>query len=100
MPVFAAFADADVTLFPDVAEHSFAQGVHRRVCPECGSALTARFAYLPGQTYVPVGVFDDADILMPEVQCHAGSRLGWLPELDHIPSEAGSARDTLQTKNQ
>ena len=98
LPVFAAFADADVRLSPVPEERSFAKGVDRRACPECGTALTARFDYLPGQTYVPVGVFDQADALIPQVQCHAGSRLDWIPTLDHIPSEHGSARDTLQGK--
>lgn len=98
MPVFAAFADTDVTLAPAVAERSFKPGVSRRVCPECGSALTARFDYLPDQTYVPIGVFEDANSLVPQVQCHTGSRVAWMPTLDHIPGERGSSRDTLRHK--
>ena len=59
LPAFAAFpTDAVPADFgrPYVAT----SGAVRRNCPHCGSPMAAEFPYLPGQTYVPVGVIAEA----------------------------------------
>ncbi len=81
---------------PDVPEVSHTEGVHRRNCPKCGTPLTARFGYLPGQVYVPVGILDEAAALAPQVECHVASHLPWVPIDPDLPASDGSARETLQ----
>ena len=96
MGAFAAFKEADVTATPALgAPFSSVSGVERWRCAACGSPLAARFDYLPGQLYVPVGLLDDAGAFPPEIHCHAGSRLAWLHLDDDLPQTAGSGRETL-----
>ena len=94
LPAFAAFpTDAVPADFgrPYVAT----SGAVRRNCPHCGSPMAAEFPYLPGQTYVPVGVIAEAADLIPEVECHVEKRLGWLHLDRSVPSQRGSARAFL-----
>lgn len=92
---FAAFPGDAVHVTPDIHPVSHFAGVERRFCPACGSALTATFEYLPGQTYVPVGVLADADGLVPERHCHAEQALSWLEMHENLPRETGSGRNSL-----
>ena len=57
--------------------------------------MAATFDYLPGQTYVPLGVIDQAAELVPQIHCHADQALPWLSLHDALPRESGSARDAL-----
>ena len=56
----------------------------------------ATYDYLPDQTYVPLGVLDQADTLAPQLHCHADSALPWLHIDDDLPRSAASGRDTLR----
>jgi hypothetical protein len=95
-PVFVAFPSRDVTLTPDISETSFAKGVYRRNCPDCGSPLTARFDYLPDQTYIPVGVLDDPDQFPPTLHCHALQKVAWIDiENDGLEISQASGRSVL-----
>ena len=95
LPAFAAFArEALNAALP--APVSINPGVERRNCPRCGSPLTAEFDYLPGQTYVPLGIFENADSLQPDRHAHAESVLPWLNLEDELPRHEGSARDALR----
>lgn len=97
LPAFAAFADGEVTLTPEIAAAPPVNpGVTRQFCPDCGSQLTARFDYLPGQVYVPLGVLDQTEALVPRVHCHAGSALSWLHVDDGLPRADDSGRALLQ----
>jgi len=58
--------------------------------------MLARFDYLPGQFYVPIGVLDNADDLSPDMHCHAGNALPWLHIADGLPRHLSSARDALK----
>lgn len=97
LPAFAAFASGSVALTP---AHPPAKpvnpGVTRWFCPDCGSQLMATYDYLPDQTYVPLGVLDQADTLAPQLHCHADSALPWLHIEDDLPRSAASGRDTLR----
>ena len=95
LPAFAAFDSDAVTLSRTVEEREHSEGVFRRHCPNCGSALTARFSYLPGQTYVPLGIFDNAEAFAPSLHCHADRALSWLHVQDDLPREIGTAQDRL-----
>ena len=58
---FAAFGEKAVQASPAwPVSKSFAPGVSRWFCPDCGSPLAAAFDYLPGQLYVPLGLIDQA----------------------------------------
>ncbi len=94
---FAAFAADALTFQPPLGPgFSAVPGVTRWSCPNCGSPLAARFDYLPGQVYVPVGLLDDAGAFPPELHCHSGSQLSWLHLSDDLPRERESGRATLR----
>ena len=98
LPAFAAFPEGTVTITPDLqAAKPVTPGVIRHFCPDCGSQLTARFDYLTGQVYVPLGVLDQADQLAPRFHCHSGSTLPWLYLDDDLPRAQDSGRDLLQS---
>lgn len=92
---FAAFPDHALTIAPDPGPVSVADGVERWFCRACGSPLAARFAYLPGQVYVPLGVLEDAEAYPPGLHAHADSALPWLRLDDGLPRCHGSARAAL-----
>lgn len=73
----------------------YESGVARQNCPDCGSPLTAVFPYLPDQIYVPLGLFDAAENLVPQVHCFAGKALSWAIHEDGLPREGGTGRDRL-----
>jgi len=83
---FAAFDAAAVTLSPDEGRTvSVNPGVTRTFCKTCGSPLTGRYDYLPGQVYIAIGLLDQADDLAPQLHAHDGQRLQWL----HIDDDLG-----------
>ncbi|NNE80460.1 MAG: GFA family protein [Silicimonas sp.] len=94
---FAAFRNRDLRLIPERDKaKTVTEGVSRWFCPDCGSQLMARFDYLPDQSYVPLGILDQADQLPPEVHCHAASALPWLHIDDALARVEGTARATLR----
>lgn len=95
MAVFAAFAADDLGITPDPGPVSANPGVERWFCRKCGSPLAARFAYLPDQIYVPIGILDQADNMAPELHCHADSRLPWLHIDDDLERNGASGRASL-----
>jgi hypothetical protein len=93
---FVAFAAKDVTFLTEAAHLTLSKDVERWHCGRCGSALGAWFSYLPDQVYIPIGVLDDADRLVPTLHSHADSALPWLHIADDLPRAAGSARGSLR----
>ncbi|MFQ6548391.1 GFA family protein [Aestuariibius sp. 2305UL40-4] len=82
---FAAFEDGAIAFEPDEGKRvSMTPGVTRTFCETCGSSLTGRYDYLPGQVYVPLGVIDQADLLVPQMHAHEAQRLPWLHIRDDI----------------
>ncbi|PSL22207.1 GFA family protein [Shimia abyssi] len=95
-PAFAAFAPDTLTLSPDLGPGtSHTPGVTRWNCPDCGSPIAAQFDYLPDQTYVPIGLLDQAADFPPAMHCHSGSTLPWLHMNDTLPRANDSGRDAL-----
>lgn len=92
---FAAVPEGSVTITGPAQKIEAAAGVRREFCGTCGSPLTARFTYLPGHVYLPVGVMDHPETLAPRIHSHAASRLPWLHLTDDLPREDGSSRDVL-----
>lgn len=93
---FAAFRENDLMATPDQgAGVSHTPGVSRWNCADCGSPLMARFDYLPGQVYVPLGVLDQAEDLPPQLHCHTGSCYSWLRIEDGLDRAERSGRDQL-----
>ena len=76
-----------------------APGVRRWFCRNCGTALAAQYDYLPDQTYVPVGLFDQVDRLVPQSQSHTSSRLCWLDDVKACPESRGSGSEGLNAAN-
>ena len=97
-PVAAFAAFERIEIHPPLSPRSFAPGVARWACSECGSALAATYDYLPGQTYVPLGILDDASGYAPQMHCHAESAISWLNIADELPRHSASGRDMLTAK--
>ncbi len=98
---FAAFAASVLQADPGLPEPlSIAPGVERWTCKACGSPLAARFDYLPGQVYVPIGLLDQADQMPASIECHHDARLPWLELAGARATEGGSARDSLNAAGQ
>ena len=99
--VFAAFNEGDVTFSPDEGKRvSIVEGATRSFCTGCGSLLSGRYEYLPGQVYLGVGLLDEADKLIPECHAHEGARLEWLHIEDDLPRFDASARSHLTSAGQ
>ena len=93
---FAAFKEEDVVFSPSEGKAiSVNQGVRRTFCPDCGSSLTGRYDYLPGQVYVPLGIIDQADELKPELHTHVAECFSWLKIDDDLPRNDASGRVNL-----
>ena len=93
---FAAFDDASMTFTPDEGRSVVANpGVTRSFCAACGSPLTGRYAYLPGQVFVPIGILDQADDLAPHFHAHESQRLTWLHINDDLERFATTSRSSL-----
>ena len=93
---FAAFEDGALAVLPKEGPTApGGPGAYRRFCPTCGSATTARYDYLPGQIYVPIGLFDDPDAFAPKMHSHVDEAVTWLHISDDLPRETGSGRDRL-----
>ena len=59
--------------------------ITRSFCPECGTPMTYEDDRLAGEIYVPTGVFDEADHLVPDRQAYVTSKLFWLHLEDGLP---------------
>lgn len=95
--VFAAFAADWLCITPQLGDAvSVNPGVDRWFCRSCGSPLAARFDYLPGQIYVPIGLLDQAADLTPQLHSHAESCLPWLHIADDLPRAKSSSRVDLK----
>jgi len=93
---FAAFDEKTVTFSPDEGRKIAANpGVTRTFCGTCGSSLTGRYDYLPGQIYISLGVVDQADDLAPEIHTHESERLTWLHIDDALERVATSGRSQI-----
>lgn len=97
---FVAFEDAALRAEPPLGTPLvMASGATRWHCPRCGSPLAARFEYLPGQVYVPLGLLDNASDVPPQVHCHTDERLPWLHIADGLDRMAGSGLSQLAPGN-
>lgn len=74
---------------------SAAPGAERWFCESCGSPVRARYAYLPGQTYIALGLLDQAADLAPQMHAHNDHCLPWLHLPDGLTRIVGSSRATL-----
>jgi len=93
---FAALDEKAVTFSPNEGRKvALKPGVARTFCADCGSSLTGRYDYLPGQVYVALGVIDQANDLAPQIHCHDSERLSWLHIDDDLEREAASARSKI-----
>ena len=52
--------------------------VHRRFCPECGSAITTERQARPDTTIVMAGTLDDASWLKPTMEIFCDSAQPWV----------------------
>ncbi len=99
MAAFAAFAEEAVTFAADeLRDVSPNAGATRSFCGKCGSPLAGRYAYLPGQVYIPIGLIDQAAELPPSLHAHAQERLPWLHLEDELDRLDGTSRERLKAR--
>jgi len=92
----AAFNEIDVEFTSSEGKRaSINDGVSRSFCDKCGSPTAARFDYLPEQIYIPIGLFNRADLLEPELHSHAVKKLPWLKLEDSCPKFDHTSRSAL-----
>ncbi|MEM8653457.1 MAG: GFA family protein [Pseudomonadota bacterium] len=91
---FAAVGRAEVEAQLPAPFHA-ASGAERWHCPTCHGPLAASFHYLPDQIYIPIGILDQADQLVPAMHSHIDSALPWLHIDDDLPRADTSSRDAL-----
>ena len=93
---FAALDEKAVTFLPDEGRKvSVNPSVTRTFCADCGSSLTGRYDYLPGQVYISLGVIDQANDLAPKIHSHESERLTWLHINDNLERVATTARSRI-----
>lgn len=93
---FAALDEKAVTFTPNEGRKvAINPGVKRTFCAECGSSLTGRYDYLPGQVYISLGVIDQAEELVPKIHSHDSERYSWLHIDDGLERVATSARSKI-----
>jgi len=74
---------------PSVYESS--PGVRRSFCGTCGSPILFEDERLPGETYLPAGVFDDPEAFKPEAHDWVSRRLRWFDVPDGLPRHEKSS---------
>jgi hypothetical protein len=67
-------------------------GSNRSFCSDCGTPLSYQEDRLPGEIYVPMGVFDDAKAYEPEMHEWVSQRFGWLDIRDGLPRYQRSSK--------
>ena len=94
---FAAMDETAVTFSPDEGRRIAANpGVARTFCADCGSSLTGRYDYLPGQVYISLGVIDQANDLEPKIHSHESERFTLLRIDDDLERVAATARAEIK----
>ena len=93
---FAAFDEKSVSFEPDAGrEVCITPGVTRTFCPSCGSSLSGRYDYLPGQVYISLGVLDQAGQFAPKIHTHDAERFSWLHIDDGLERVSTSGRSKI-----
>jgi hypothetical protein len=67
-------------------------GVSRCFCGDCGTPLSYQDERLPGEIYVPMGVFDVPEAFEPEMHDWVSQRIGWLDIRDGLPRYQRSSK--------
>ena len=65
--------------------------VVRSFCPACGTPLSYEDERLPGEVYVPVGIFEDPAAFEPEAHDWVSQRIPWFNVRDDLPRHEQSS---------
>ena len=66
-------------------------GVYRSFCGTCGTPISFEDERLPGETFLPVGIFDDPEAFEPEEHEWWSRRLRWFDVQDGLPRHEESS---------
>jgi hypothetical protein len=66
-------------------------GVHRSFCGTCGTPISFEDERLPGEIYLPVGIFDDPEAFEPEEHEWWSLRPRWFDVRDGLPRHEESS---------
>lgn len=95
---FAAFRTEALTFTPDARTFvTVNKGVTRGFCGTCGSPMTGEYNYLLDQTYIALGLIDQANDLPPGLHAQTHGQLRWLHINDDLDRFQNSARTRLNT---
>jgi hypothetical protein len=65
-------------------DYESSPGIHRSFCGRCGTPISFEDEKLPGEVYLPVGVFDDPEAFEPEKHDWVSRRLRWFDVADGL----------------
>jgi len=83
---WAGFDRDNVSLFHgEPTRHEASPGVIRTFCGRRGSSLTLADERFPGDMYVSLAAFEDAEAPVPEVHFWRSERLPWHETTDTLP---------------
>ena len=90
--LFAGYRTEQVEL-PDAQPKAYesSPGVYRSFCGACGTPISFEDERLPGDTYLPVGIFDDPEAFEPEAHDWVSRRLRWFDVPDGLPRHEKSS---------
>ncbi|MEO0670571.1 MAG: GFA family protein [Pseudomonadota bacterium] len=92
----AAFRSDDVEIRgPERPAKVSGTGFSRTFCADCGTPIAFRGDYVPGQTFLHLSLFDDADRLVPTLHSYESRRLPWLHIEDTAERFETSSRAAL-----
>jgi hypothetical protein len=88
---FAAFKVSDTFRWTKGVPAAYASspGVTRKFCSHCGTPLSYQAEKYPDEIHLNIGVFDNADDLIPKAHFHAAEKVSWFETADHYPRHPG-----------
>lgn len=91
--LFVGYRTEQVETGPGVPKvYRSSPGVNRSFCGDCGTPLSYDDERLPGEVYVPVGVFYDPETFEPEAHNWVSQRLEHLDIPDGLPRHQKSSK--------
>ncbi len=90
--VWAGFASDAVSFEGTPQRRQSSPHIIRSFCSACGTPMSYEDDRLPGEIYLPAGIFDEADRLVPERHHYVSSKLFWLHLEDGLDRHQGVVR--------
>lgn len=84
---WALVNQADIQIDGTAKIYASSEHGRRHFCGDCGSGLFyTNDAIFPGQIDVQTATLDDPDLIPAQAQIQTAERIGWMANLDQLPS--------------